>query len=1065
MNYFKNKFPGKHRFFSMVTSCTLLLLFMATSIVYGQEKTIPVVKGVVKNDANEVLAGATVSIKGTKIFITTKNDGTFELKNVPEEAVLSVSYVGHTRTEIKLKPGQAEVTIKMSSSTAVLSEVVVNNGLYKRPAGNFTGAAKTYTGDQLKSVNPSNVLQALAVVDPSVRIEQNNALGSDPNQLPIIQIRGQNNLPISTQGGANASASPVSNGDIMSTYLLNPNQPLIILDGFQSTLQTIYDMDINRIASITVLKDAAATTAYGSKAANGVIVVETRQPVAGRTQISYSINLNMEVADLSSYHLLDAKGLLEAQRLAGVYADVNNHYNDVALKQWYDYRKYQAESGVNTYWLSQPLRTGIGTNHSLNISGGARSVRYALSLNYSNGVGVMKGSGRDRFGLNYNLTYANKSLRFSNNTMVGYSKGNATPWGSYGSYASQFPFFKPTDSAGNTIKIFEPTSTALGIPVPPPGGIFTNAAYNAGLDMKNYGYTVSFTNNTNFEWTINKEMKMQAAISFGNNLPGSEAFYPADHTMFVNALVAGVTDLGSYTQSKGKNTVIDGKLNFSYNKKFGVHTIMAAFGVSGQSTESNSTSLQVSGMPNDYLNQLGMANGYGFITKPVSTNNLTRSLSSYASVSYNYADRYTAEITANASGSSQFGSNNRLAPFWAGGVAWNVDKEKFFKKNDIIQNLRIRLTTGITGNQNFAAHMSQPIFQYNLFNNYRLQLGAMVQSYANPNLKWQQTLKNNLGVSAALLKGKINIGFDYYTENTDNLILPLDVAPSTGFVNYQDNLGSVKNSGYEFHISSPIIQNREKNIFWSLTFNVGHYENVITKLSPAIEALNKVNNTTNDPTIKQSSPLPRYVVGQSMTQIWAVPSLGIDPATGKEVFVKLDGSKTFTWDPNDKKPVGDATSKLKGMIGSNFNYKGFTFNFNLGYQYGGQMYNQTLVDKIENVNLLQTNADERVLTERWKQPGDMVSFKSLVKDGISGSSQQTNVTSRFVQDNNYLEATSITVGYTFPTNLAWVKKMRLSTPKFFITQNNIFRLATIKTERGTGYPFTRSFSFGLSTTF
>src|SRR4030095_3136635 len=504
MNYFKNKFQGKHRILSMVTTCMLFLSFITTNIVYGQvqkdsfgEKTIAVVKGIVKNDADELLSGATVSVQGTKIFSTTKNDGTFELKNVPEKAVLTVSYVGHSRTEIKLKPGQTEVSIKMTHSSAVLVEVVVNTGLYKRPVGNFTGSTKSFSGDELKSVNPSNVLQALATIEPSVRIEQNNALGSDPNQLPIIQIRGQNNLPVSTQGGTNASATPISNGDIMSTYLLNPNQPLIILDGFQSTLQTIYDMDINRIASITVLKDAAATTAYGSKAANGVIVVETRQPVAGRTQISYSINLNMEVADLSSYHLLDAKGLLEAQRLAGVYTDVNNHYNDVALKQWYDYRKYQAESGVNTYWLSQPLRTGIGTNHSLNISGGAKSVRSALSLNYSNGVGVMKGSGRDRFGLNYNLTYANKSLRFSNNTMVGYSKGNATPWGSYGSYASQFPFFKPTDSAGNTIKIFEPTNTALGIPVPPPGGIFTNAAYNAGLDMKNYGYTVSFTNNTN----------------------------------------------------------------------------------------------------------------------------------------------------------------------------------------------------------------------------------------------------------------------------------------------------------------------------------------------------------------------------------------------------------------------------------------------------------------------------------------------------------------------------------------------------------------------------------------
>jgi hypothetical protein len=676
----------------------------------------------------------------------------------------------------------------------------------------------------------------------------------------------------------------------------------------------------------------------------------------------------------------------------------------------------------------------------------------------------MKGSGRDRLGLNYNLTYINKSFRFSNNTSVSYSKGNATRWGSYSQYASQFPFFKPTDSAGNVIKIFEPNNTTLGIATAPPGGIFTNAAYNAGLEMKNYGYTMSFTNNTNLEWTINREMRMRAAISFSNNLPGSEAFFPADHTMFVNAITSGFSDLGSYTQSRGKNTVIDGKLSFDYNKKFGNHTIMAAFGVSGQSTTSNSTTIQVSGLPNDYLDQLGMANGYGTITKPNSVTNLTRSLSSYASVSYNYADRYTAEITANASGSSQFGSNNRLAPFWAGGVAWNVDREKFFKKNSVIQQLRLRATTGVTGNQNFAAHMSQPIFQYNLMNNYRLQLGAYLQGYANPDLKWQQTIKNNFGVTAGLFNGKLMIGGELYTENTDNLILPLDVAPSTGFVTYQDNLGATKNTGYEISISSPIVQNRKKNIFWSLMFNVGHYHNEITKLSPAIEALNKANNSTTDPNLKQTSPLPRYEVGQSMSRIWAVPSLGIDPATGKEVFVKLDGSKTFTWDPNDKRPVGDATSKLKGMIGSNFNYKGITFNINLSYNYGGQMYNQTLVDKIENVDLLHTNADERVLTERWKQPGDIVSYKALVANGTSGL-QQTNATSRFVQDNNYLEASSITVGYTFPSNLDWVKKMHLSTPKLFITQTNAFRFATIKTERGTSYPFARTFNFGLSTTF
>ncbi len=380
--------------------------------------------------------------------------------------------------------------------------------------------------------------------------------------------------------------------------------------------------------------------------------------------------------------------------------------------------------------------------------------------------------------------------------------------------------------------------------------------------------------------------------------------------------------------------------------------------------------------------------------------------------------------------------------------------------NPIIQELRIRGSVGITGNQNFSAYLAQPIYEYNLLNNYRLQLGANLQGYANPNLKWQQTLKNNVGVVMGLFKGRLSIGVDGFMENTDNLILPLEVAPSTGFVSYQDNLGATKNTGYEISISLPIIRNRQKNIFWSLAFNAGHYKNVITKLSPAIEVLNKANNNA---TLGQTVPRPRFIVGESMSRIWVVPSLGIDPATGREIFVKLDGSQTFTWDPNDKVPVGDATSKFKGSISSNFNYKNFSFSINMGYEFGGQMYNQTLVDKIENVDLRLGNADERVLTQRWKKPGDHASFKALAP--FIGGLQTTQATSRFVQDNDYIKASSISIGYTLPNNLKWVRKLGLSTPRLAITQNDVFRFATIKTERGIGYPFSRSFNFGLSTTF
>ena len=1060
MKLCKNKTTGMRTTRTLVKSGLLwLLLMIAGAATFAQQKKIETVKGVVKTDGGDVMVNATVVVHGTRISANTKKDGSFELHDVPEEAVVRVSYVGFDNTEVKLKPGQTEITITMKIPNAVMDEVTVNVGLYKRPKGNFTGATKTITGDELKAVNPTNVLKALAVLDPSVRIADNNALGSDPNNLPNIQIRGQNNLPTSLQGGANTVPAAVSNGDIMSSYLQNPNQPLIVLDGFQTTLQTLYDMDINRIASITILKDAAATTAYGSKAANGVVVVETKAPVQGKTQVMYSVNMNLQVPDLTSYHMLNAEGLLEAQRLAGIYTDTANQYRDVALKQWYDYRLQNVRNGVNTYWLAKPVRTGLGTNHSLSISGGSRFTRYALSLNYNNGVGVMKGSNRNTFTVNNQISYTRNKIKFSNVTVLSYNKSNNSPWGGFNQYVSQFPYFKSYDAYGNPLKILEPSASQLGIGVSMLGAPYVNAGYNAKLDVTDYLYYYSLTNNSSFEWSIMNGLRMTGLLSVAMNLPGAEQFFPPDHTTFAGMVSnTSYTDLGSYSQTRGRNNSLEGRWTLDYNKKFGDHSIIASVGLTAQTTSSNSTVVKVTGIPNDNMAELGFANGYGQNTKPGSTKGVTRTVSSFMSLSYNYLSRYTAEVTGNASGSSQFGANNRLAPFWAGGVSWNIDREPFFPKNPIIQQLKVRATTGITGNQNFAAYLGQPVYTYNTFNNYRLQLGANLLGYANPDLKWQQTLKNNLGITAALFNGRLNVSAEIYEEKTNNLILPLEVALSTGFASYQNNLGATKNSGYEINLAAPIIRNKQQDIFWSVFGNIGHYKNVITRLSPAIELLNKTNNSD---TVSQLSPLPRYVVGQSLTRLWAVKSLGIDPATGKEVYQKLDGSQTFDWDPNDKRPVGDGTPKFKGMFGTNLTYKGIIFNINFSFQYGGQLYNQTLVDKVENVNLATTNADERVLTDRWKKPGDKSSFRSLVDNGKI----PTRSTSRFVQDDNFLQASSISLGYTFPNNLQWVRRMHLSTPRLVVTQNDAFRWGTIKTERGTSYPFARSFSFGLSSSF
>ncbi|MBO9204705.1 MULTISPECIES: SusC/RagA family TonB-linked outer membrane protein [Niastella] len=1050
------------------TGLVWLVLMMVGAAAIAQQKTIEVIKGTVKTEDGALLGGASVSVPGTAISVNTKRDGFFELHNVPEGAMIRVTFVSFNTYEVKLKPGQTSLNITMTVPNTLMDQVTVNVGLYKRPQGNFTGAARALTGEELKTVNPTNVLKAIAALDPSVRIAENNALGSDPNNLPNLQIRGQNNLPVNLQNGSasGVTSTAVSNGDIMSGYLQNPNQPLIVLDGFQTTLQTIYDMDINRIASVTILKDAAATTAYGSKAANGVIVIETKAPVQGKTQVSYAVNFNLQAPDLSSYNLLDAEGILEAQRLSGIYTDKANQYRDVALHQWYDYRLQQVRSGVNTYWLNKPVRTGLGTNHSLTLSGGSKFTRYTLSLNYNNSVGVMKGSERKVFGLNNQIIYSKNKIRFINNTNVNYGKGNNSPWGTFNEYASQFPFFKAYDSTGNFAKMLEPANTQVGIGTALQGAPFTNAAYNALLNVIDYSYYYSLGNRSAFEWTIANGLRMSTSLSINMNLPGAEQFFPPDHTSFAKSNGStGFIDLGSYSQTRGSNNVVDGRWNMDYNKKIGDHSFIASAGVTLQSTNTSATTVKVTGIPYDNMTELGFANGYGQATRPGSNKATTRTLSSYLSVSYNYLNRYTLEVTGNASGSSQFGSNNRLAPFWAVGGSWAVDREPFFPKNPVIQQLKVRATTGIAGNQNFAASMGQSVYLYNLTNNYRLQLGATVNGYANPDLKWQQTLKNNLGITAVLFNGKINVGVEIYDERTNNLILPLEIAPSTGFVNYQNNLGATKTTGYEVNINAPIIRNKAQNIYWSVFGNVGHTSTVVTRLSPAIELINKANNkNTSDDAKLQSAPLPRYETGQSLSRIWVVKSLGIDPATGKEVYEKRDGSQTFTWDPADKRPMGDVTPLLKGMFGTNVIFKGFFINLNCAFQYGSQLYNQTLVDKVENVNLNNTNADKRVLNDRWKQPGDRASFKALTIDG-SAYNQITKSTSRFLQDDNYIAASSVSVGYTFPAGLGWVKRLHLSTPRLAITQNDAFRFATIKTERGTSYPFARSYSFGLSTSF
>ncbi len=423
----------------------------------------------------------------------------------------------------------------------------------------------------------------------------------------------------------------------------------------------------------------------------------------------------------------------------------------------------------------------------------------------------------------------------------------------------------------------------------------------------------------------------------------------------------------------------------------------------------------------------------------------------FANTNIGYENRYYLDLSFRTDGSSRFGKESRFAPFWSVGAAWNVNREKWWN-NDA--SLKIRASTGSTGSVNFSADQAITKYQYNSEYEYNEVYGAQLLGYGNPALKWQNTIQNNLGLDLTLWKNKVVLNVDGYIKNTQNLLLPIDVAPSTGFLSYTENLGSMENKGIDMRLRFNIIQSRKDGFSWNVTFGAATNKNKIKNLSNALEALNQEANTKES--VTGPKPLRTYQAGRSQSSLMVVESLGIDPRTGNEIFRKLNGDLTFEYDPRDKIIVGDLNPTWMGTFQTNLYYKGFNLYAILAYEYGSKIYNSTLAQKVEGSSPYY-NADRRVLYDRWKTPGDITLYKRI--DDTAPPYQTT----RLVQDNNFLRLQTLSLSYDVPGNI--LEKVKVERAKLILSTSDLFRLSTVKIERGTSYPFARTFSLALNLTF
>ncbi|QJB31895.1 SusC/RagA family TonB-linked outer membrane protein [Chitinophaga oryzae] len=997
-------------------------------------KAVSRLQGQVTNESGQPLPGATIAVKGTLLGVAADQDGRFTLEVPDGNATLTISSVGHEPRE--LQPWEGMLVVRLQMAIRTIRDVTISTGMFRRNKTTFSGATTTFTGKELRQAGTLNVLESLKTLDPSFVIVRDNIAGSNPNQMPKIEVRGKTGL---------------SSNTVRDQFSTDPNQPLFILNGMETTLQQIIDLDMNRVASITLLKDAASTALYGSRAANGVVVVETVKPQPGELQVSYTFTTRFETPALRDYNLMNAAELLEFQRLAGMY-DPGHFGGNLANDNLYNQRLAEVASGVNSYWLSSPVQQRFTHGHSLYVNGGNNDFQYGVGLNYRDLKGVMKNSNRKTWGATIDLNYRKGKVNVANSLYINGTDANESPYGAFADFVKLSPYYrkKKADGSLNTDRYLEVFTVETDQFFPDTFRV-GNPLYNARLGRKNNSNNLLVQDQLNLIYDISPHWRLSGGFQLARNNGSSILFISSDDTRFDGK---PASQKGLYTETRMDARSYQGNGMLTYrNVLHEVHSINGNLRSEIQEQGQTISGYSAVGFPADVRPNPAFASQYPPGSKPVFQKTKVRRVNALASVNYTYKNRYYADATYRLDGSTVFGSGKRYSSFWSVGGGWNISSEPGMKNHPSLDLLRIRANIGTTGNQSLGSYASSSVFGFendpNIFGQgiYMTQLG-------NPLLQWQHTRNANIGLDISLWNNRLLAAFDIYEKYSDPLVVNGARPPSTGVSTYAFNVGALRTKGAEAIIRFFPIYLPEKKIMWTVGVTGAYYKS-------RYEGLSNVLGNLNDSALKSGSLL-RYVDGYSPDELWAVRSLGIDPASGQELFLKKDGSQTFTYDVADIVPLGDSRPVVQGIISSGFTWKGFRLGVSLRYSLGQRTMNQALYSKVENISLadLANNQDKRALTLRWKQPGDQAEFR-----GIS-ITDETPISSRFIQKENYLSGESIGAGYEMDAaQHPWLQRLKLQTIRLDAIMNDVFRLSTIQSERGIDYPFSKAVSLNLNVFF
>jgi TonB-dependent starch-binding outer membrane protein SusC len=960
----------------------LLVLFFLT-VLKVQAQT-GVISGKVLDETGLPLPGASVFIKGTTKVTLTDNNGLFKFTGLTsEEVILQIRSMGYKTLERSLKTaGNSNVTLTLESDNQMLDDVVIV-GYGTQTRREVTGSIAKVSGDKIAALPTPSFEASLQGRAAGVQVTQGSGLAGSGS---VIRIRGVGSIsaggdPLYVVDGIPVTADPFLNGNRGGMN--------------QNPLATLNAEDIE---SVEILKDAGAAGIYGSRGANGVILVTTKRGKLGKPTFSLSTKFG-----LSTY--ANKPDFVSGPEWLTLRQEAWTNDGNTGLAPLPQGLTWAQASQNNTDWFDLVTETGKLNEQNISFSQGTDKIRTYVSANYSDLQSFLKGNSYGKYGARVNLDVKPTSY-FSTSINIGYSKGTNT-----------------RVSAAWSGGIGDAMSTALPIyPVYNADGSFwTNGA--------NPMRTINYMNwksiderllaGITFELKPFKNFALKAIANMDNLQVTEDQFSPRELTgnangfanrwdnKILNRNVTGTATYDIYLGKEHKINLIAGAESQAYQQNGYPN------GISGEANEPYAKNLDAMYLR---MQQLAGQNGLYYVNGL----NRTTFASLFGRANYSYANKYYLQVLARRDGSSKFGPNRKYGFFPAISGAWTVSEENFLKNNKVISNLKLKASYGITGNANIP-----PGEYYAKFGNsgsYNGQVAVSPQNVENPDLHWEELKSIDLALEFGLFKGRINGEFAYYRKNTTDVLINGGISPSTGFGTAYQNVGEILNEGLELSLNTINIQS--KNFKWTTNFNISkNYNEVVSIGSLSADAIGGGTNDT------------RIILGKPVGTNYLVRFHGVDPADGLPIWLDKDGYQTKTFSLDNRVAVGKVIPDYVGGLTNTFSFRGFELTSLFTFAIGGNIYDGSAKRQLGIVTDWNIRTD---IVDRWQKPGDIAKFPRLTMstNTYPGLSSEWNYNSTmFLYDATFMRLRELTLAYNLPSS--FTKKIGLSKTRVFATGMNL----------------------------